>query len=463
MRHVLQHQTRHHAYYNAVSVPTEQTPTKYPVTRENQRTGFRITLPVSSLPIDTPQQAIPHHSTVLQQIKHRLPQYAPELWAKINQAPNQDITKLNQYITEAKHPLIVVSDASLNSQKRSAFSWVISTTSQVLWTGAGTVPGPQRDAYSGRAEGFGLLAAFTFLEQYLHRLPVPAMLPSPKIKGYCDNLGLLQQITKMKTSKTPNPTWTIENDYDLYNEILQTILRIPFATELHHVKGHQDSKNKDEALSYEATLNIECDKCARINLETLPINTNPHPMLPASYPHLRIKDQTIVRQLADYIRENHRLPLYHNYLVKKFKWTNDIPNQIEWGVIELAMRQFKSNDKICIRKMIHEWIPTKISPGNNPSHEQDRLCPTCKRVPETPEHLFQCTSPTRMALRQKLQAQLSTFCTQSGFDPHWYQLWWMGLTHPNEPEVHTINLYPPHLRSIHQNQQMIGWKHLYYG
>ncbi len=80
-----------------------------------------------------------------------------------------------------------------------------------------------------------------------------------------------------------------------------------------------------------------------------------------------------------------------------------------------------------------------------------------------PEHLFQCTSPTRMALQQKLREQLSTFCTQSGFDPHWYQLWWMGLTHPNKPEVHTINLYPPHLHSIHQSQQTIGWKHLYYG
>jgi len=137
---------------------------------------------------------------------------------------------------------------------------MISTTLQVLWTGARTVPGPQRDVYSGRAEGFGLLAAFSFLEQYLHQLPVLATPTSTKIKGYCDNLGLIQQITKMKASKTPNPTWTIENDYDLYNKILQTILRIPFTTELHHVKGHQDSKNKDEALSYEATQNIECDK-----------------------------------------------------------------------------------------------------------------------------------------------------------------------------------------------------------
>jgi len=94
-------------------------------------------------------------------------------------------------------------------------------------------------------------------------------------------------------------------------------------------------------------------------------------MLPASYPHLRIQNQTIVCQLTDYIREHHHLPHYHNYLIKKFKWTNDIPNQIEWGIIELSMRQFKSNDKIRIRKMIHEWIPTKISLGNNPSHEQD--------------------------------------------------------------------------------------------
>jgi len=148
-------------------------------------------------------------------------------------------------------------------------------------------------------------------------------------------------------------------------------LHIPFSTELHHVKGHQNNTQQVEDLLYKATLNIECNKQARINLETLPINANPHPTLPASYPHLCIQNQIIVCQYPEYIQEHNRLPLYHNYLIKKFKWSDDIPNQIEWGIIKLSMCQLKPNDKIRIQKIIHEWIPTKISLGNNPSQEQD--------------------------------------------------------------------------------------------
>jgi len=72
-------------------------------------------------------------------------------------------------------------------------------------------------------------------------------------------------------------------------------------------------------------------------------------------------------------------------------------------------------------------------------------------------------TPTRLALWQKLHMQLTTLCTELALNSHWYQLWWMGLTHPNDPNTHTINLYPPHFHPIHQGQQAMGWQQLYYG
>jgi len=232
-----------------------------------------------------------------------------------------------------------------------------------------------------------LLAALSFLKQYFHHLPAPTMSSSKPIKGHCNNLGLVQQVTKMQTCKTPNPTWTIENDYDLHNKILQTILCIP-STKLHHVKGHQSNTKQVEDLLYEAILlNIECSKQAHINLETLPINANPHPALPASYPHLHIQNQTIYINTQSTLENTTDSCFYHNYLVKKFKWSDDIPNHIKWGIIELSMHQLKPNNKIQIQKIIHEWISTKNSPGNNLSQEQDHLCPvqtstrnTCQTV-----------------------------------------------------------------------------------
>jgi len=56
---------------------------------------------------------------------------------------------LSQHITQNNGQLLIVTDASLNAQKFSAFSWIIATTTQELWKGDGTVPGTHRDAHSG--------------------------------------------------------------------------------------------------------------------------------------------------------------------------------------------------------------------------------------------------------------------------------------------------------------------------
>jgi len=194
---------------------------------------------------------------------------------------------LANYLHIGSKPVIIVSDASLNSQKHGAFSWIIATTDQELWTGNGTVPGPINDAYSGRAEGFGVLAAFTFLEIY-NKITATDINSRPTIQGHCDNLGLIQQLETMRTSKIFNPAWTIANDYDLYAEILQTCKRLPFPTQFHHVKGHQDASTPISDLPFVAQLNVECDKRARIAIASLPPGTQVHPSLPASFPHLQI-------------------------------------------------------------------------------------------------------------------------------------------------------------------------------
>jgi hypothetical protein len=40
------------------------------------------------------------------------------------------------------------------------YYWVIATLTQILWYGAGPVPGPTKYMHMGHAEGFGYLSAF---------------------------------------------------------------------------------------------------------------------------------------------------------------------------------------------------------------------------------------------------------------------------------------------------------------
>jgi len=232
-----------------------------------------------------------------------------------------------------------------------------------------------------------------FLEKYLvatQANPPPNCAP---IKVYCDNLGVIQQVSYLQGRQIPNPNDTITNDYDLAQEIFTVIQRIQTPITLHHVKGHQDEKQPITELTHEAQLNITCDKKAREALENYPENLSPHPTLPASYPHLKIKRQTIVRRYQEYLRKATQLPVYHQYLHQKFQWNPPIVHTIDWRPIEYAMQKFSTQDLIRIRKMIHKWTPTRISPGNSPTSITDTLCPTCRTHPETPPTYTNATIP----------------------------------------------------------------------
>jgi len=225
--------------------------------------------------------------------------------------------------------------------------------------------------HSGRAEGYGMLAALTFLEKYLSATNFNNNECQQEIDGYCDNNSLIQLVQERQNNKIPQPSLAISNDYDLVNEIYKTIQHIPLPIQLHHVKGHQDQNTPIEELPYPARLNIECNTRAHKVLKKLPINISPHPSLPASYPHLQIRNQTIVRQIPEYLQEAATLPTYYLYLKNKFHWADNTLSMIEWRVIKFAMCKLNPTDQTRIQKIIHEWTPTCVSPGNYPSHKHD--------------------------------------------------------------------------------------------
>jgi len=256
-------------------------------------------------------------------------------------------------------------------------------------------PSTQHDAHSGQSKGYGLLSAFLFLDKYIQATNLHLPNRPTQVFGYCDNSGLIQQVSSLQNAKIPIPSITISNDYDLRNEIYQTICQIPFPIKLLHIKGHQDNNTPVADLPYEAQLNVACDDQARQNLATLPINFCPHPSLLSAFPHLQIKNQTIMCQVSSYLQESARLPEYYKYLTQKFNWPPNTTDQIKWQILKLTLRRFCPPDKIRIQKIIHKWIPTKVSPGNLPSAESDRLCPSCKQHTETPGHLLTCDNPVQ--------------------------------------------------------------------
>jgi len=97
-----------------------------------------------------------------------------------------------------------------------------------------------------------------FLKKYLQATNYLPTIITQSIKGYCDNLGLIQLVTSMQTSTIPNPSHAISNDYELTSEIFQTIQCIPVKIILLHIQGHQDNNTPKEDLPDPAQLNVKC-------------------------------------------------------------------------------------------------------------------------------------------------------------------------------------------------------------
>jgi len=239
------HKMRSHIYFQQASNLLRQVRITFLVMINVQQCGFWIAWPTYPIPLPQPPPQIPPSHDLVTQLWWLVPDYAPELWSHLQCNPTTDTTTLAKHISQNQGKLIIISNASFNAQHWSTFSWSIATPETKLWSGKGTSPSTQWDAHSSQSKGYRFLLAFTVLEKYIaSNLILPAH-PKPII-GYCDNSGLIQQVTVLQTATNPNPLQTLSNDYNLSNKIYQTIQWIPVPIMLWHIKGHQDKNTEVE-------------------------------------------------------------------------------------------------------------------------------------------------------------------------------------------------------------------------
>jgi len=95
-----------------------------------------------------------------------------------------------------KHPIMLVSNASVQNNGQSGFAWVIAKDATPLWHGLlGLAPGPAEDMYSGRAEAFGLFAAISFLQYY-----ISCYQPTIPTTTIPCNLGVVTMLNSLTTT-----------------------------------------------------------------------------------------------------------------------------------------------------------------------------------------------------------------------------------------------------------------------
>jgi len=337
----LQTQQRRHMLKFSPTIVTTLAFSGLPVTPIDTTTGY-IKLPVPPLPRNPePPQHGQSYSTMQSQFRHKLKPWQRALYGPIRKAGPTN--KLHR-ILGAKQTVMIVSNASIQKNGQSGFAWIIANDTVILWRGLGLAPGPHDDTYSGRAEAYSLLAVLGFLRFYLQCYDHQG--PSQLIQCYCDNSGVITNLTSMWDCVIKRPNDTTNDDYDLYAAITAEAAQChPICVQYIHVKGHQD-KNKDQPLTTEAIHNIDCDNTAKnyvhtCNLQSMTLN---NPELKAAQPHLLIEGKLMCRRILPQLRQAVAAPAYWRYLRDRYNWTQADINGIQWNVLEGAMNSFPLND-----------------------------------------------------------------------------------------------------------------------
>jgi len=283
-------QQRRHLIKFSPTVPTSLEFKGSPVTPLDPATGY-IRLPVPPLPCDPPPpNSCKLYPTLQSQFRHELLPWQCELFGSIRKAG--PTYKLHHLLQNTKS-IMIVSDASVQKNGQSGFAWIIANEQVILWRGNGLAPGPSEDTYSGRAEAYGIFAALIFLRFYL--TCYDHQIPAQPCTCYCDNSGVITNLTSMLTCTIRRPNDTTNDDYDLYVAILAEAKNCrPLRLHYIHVKGHQD-QNKDTPLTIEAAHNVDCDNVAKNYVRTclLQSTTLSNPAIEAAQPHLLIGGKLI--------------------------------------------------------------------------------------------------------------------------------------------------------------------------
>jgi len=259
----------------------------------------------------SPPPQILMHTMPQQQFQSSLPLWKLILFGSLCKAYTN---KTLYHMLINKHPIMLVSDASVQNNGQSGFAWVIAKGATPLWQGLGLTPGPEEDMYSGRAEEFGLFVAISFL-QYDILCYQPAI-PATTIPCYCNNLGVVMNLNLLTATFIVRPNDTTNDGCNIYLTIQQaatacTALKLQYC----HVKGHQDA-NLQHPLMVEEQHNVDCDKLAKKFVHTHPQQSTAlaHPEFDIAALHLKIAGKLICHKVLLALWHAAAVPLYWDYL-----------------------------------------------------------------------------------------------------------------------------------------------------
>jgi hypothetical protein len=230
-----------------------------------------------------------------------------------------------QILDESEVQLLTVSDG-LDDLGAMTFGWIIALPcGRRLARCGGPAYGPYGSSFC--AEGYGFLSITRFLVRLCEFCDIK---PKWSIQMMTDNQGLITRITTSLPHDEPFPNLTLLSDWDVTNEISQSLCTFQREPILGHVKGHQDSHTHYDALPLDAQLNVDADTAAGAYQCMHPMQRPIIPCIQSNSVQLHISGKVICSRIKQRIREAATVPTYLAYVSKRFKWDPSVANTIDW-------------------------------------------------------------------------------------------------------------------------------------
>jgi len=172
--------------------------------------------------------------------------------------------------------------------------------------------------------------------------------------------------------------------------------------QLHHVKGHQDSKHFGPH-TRDASLNIEADGLAKKKLEDYkPGPKNFH--IPWSQGVCYTGHHRTVKEFATTIRDHINGQATIAYWIKRRQLSQGIWNTFDWASIGRAMKEIPINR----RRWVSKYVSGHFATGENMQRWKFRTsaqCPRCQETTEDKTHIMTCPDPNaRETWKKSLRA-----------------------------------------------------------
>jgi hypothetical protein len=413
-------------------------------------THFRSSCPIPPLRI-RPTHPVPES---FDQYVMTLPKWEQSLFTSLEflVPPFHLAATLSNLPRGADTPALQIHFVSDGSQidETTTFGWVLSLsdgTRLAQCAGPGCGPGT-----SHRAEGYGVLSAVCFVS----RLQLFVSTTAPwSLRFTTDNKGLLIRIGQRQNYDASYANATLAPDWDLVEEIVTQLRRLPVQPLFSHVKGHQDNHFHYADLSLDAQLNVDADKLAGDFMSQYQDPQTIVPLMPTTGVHLNIDSKTITGHYSTRIRTAAATPAIIQFLRKKNSWSTSEWDSINLDIYSSIIRR-NVHRHVNVVKFIHDKLPTATIRQYTDSHISTR-CILCHEAVEKFSHVIRCLHPSRQIWRQELLTLIRTHCETSTTRLVLLQIltqglsqWFRGLPLP----PHT---FPPQFHELIHQQNTIGW------